>query len=95
MSSIKLDLKGFKHVHSDDNSTTLKHEKLGHTVTLAHNVLSPDNQTILKSMAGKPAEKPDYGKVVKKFDEGGKVPVPNNPSQGEQDKHNVPQIWLM
>ncbi len=35
MSSIKLDLKQFKHVKSDDKSTTLRH-KDGHELTVAH-----------------------------------------------------------
>jgi hypothetical protein len=85
MANIKLDLNGFKHKSSNDKSTTLKHEKLGHTVTLYHNVLSPENQTILKAMVGKDAEQPDYGKVIRKAD-GGKVPIPSNPNQGALDK---------
>ena len=50
MSNIKLDLKQFKHVSSDDKSTTLQH-KDGHSLTLAHKGLSKDNQVQLKALA--------------------------------------------
>lgn len=51
MSNIKLDLKGFKYQSSDGKSTTLVHDKLGHRLTLAHNVLSPKNQEVLKALS--------------------------------------------
>lgn len=75
MANIKLDLAGFKHVKSDDNSTTLKHEKLGHTVTLAHNVLSPANKAVLKAIAKSCEEVPE-SKDKENYDEGGKVAMP-------------------
>jgi hypothetical protein len=50
MSNIKLDLSKFKHVKSDDKSTTLKHYE-GHELTLAHNKLSKANREQLKAMA--------------------------------------------
>lgn len=50
MSNIKLDLKQFKHVSSDEKSTTLKH-KDGHSLTLAHKGLSKDNQAQLKALS--------------------------------------------
>lgn len=49
--NIKLDLKEFKHVTSDDKSTTLQH-KLGHQLVLAHKALSPEAQIQLKALAG-------------------------------------------
>ena len=60
MSNIKLDLKQFKHMSSTDKSTTLQH-KDGHSLTLAHDGLSKDNQAQLKALAqlgGKAEAKP-------------------------------------
>lgn len=48
---IALDLKQFKHLKSDDKSTTLQHED-GHTLTLAHKSLSPAYQKQLQALAG-------------------------------------------
>lgn len=48
--NIKLNLKEFKHVSSDKDSTTLKHKK-GHKLVLAHNSLSPESQEQLKALA--------------------------------------------
>lgn len=75
MSNIKLDLNGFKYHSSDENSTTLHHEKLGHKLTLAHNVLSPENRTVLKAISkGKEnIPKPQYGNITRKYDDGGIV----------------------
>jgi len=50
MSKIKLDLNQFKHVKSDDKSTTLQH-KQGHTLTIAHKTLGPEAQAQLKALA--------------------------------------------
>lgn len=80
MSNIKLDLKDFKYHSSDDKSTTLKHNKHGHMLTLAHNVLSPDNQSVLKAIAKVPQKEPSeteqkmdrpYGTIIHKMAEGG------------------------
>lgn len=56
---IKLNLKEFKHVKSDKDSTTLQH-KLGHQLVLAHNSLSPEAKTQLQALSGmsKAAETP-------------------------------------
>ena len=51
MAGIKIDMKQFKHVKSDDKSTTLQH-KDGHSIILAHKALSPENQAQLKALAG-------------------------------------------
>jgi len=105
-----LDIAKMKFLKSDDKSTTLQHPK-GHTVTIAHNVLSPKNREALQALskvatdARTPDQASEYGKVVKKFahggkptltpntspqpmylDEGGKVPVPNQPDAGQQNK---------
>lgn len=86
---VKLDLSKMKYLNSDDKSTTLQHPA-GHTITLHHNVLSPNNQTALKALSKIPQQdetqeqKSEYGKVIKKFDDGGVVsnegraPVPSN-----------------
>lgn len=50
MSRIKLDLKQFKHVRSDKDSTTLRHSG-GHELTLAHNSLSPEARDQLKALS--------------------------------------------
>jgi hypothetical protein len=56
MSNIKLDLKGFKFHSTDGKSTTLEHVKDGHKLTLYHNVLSPSNSTMLKSLSKLPQQ---------------------------------------
>lgn len=88
MSNIKLDLANFKHLKSDHNTTTLKHNTLPHTITLHHNVLSKTNQEQLKALSkisqeaateGQKQESQDqsqYGKVIMKKD-GGTVFDPN------------------
>ncbi len=48
--SIKLDLSKFKHISSDDKSTTLEH-KDGHRLCLAHGGLSKDNKKQLEALA--------------------------------------------
>ncbi len=48
--SIKLDLSKFKHVSSDDKSTTLEH-KDGHRLCLAHGGLSDANRAQLQALA--------------------------------------------
>lgn len=75
MASPLLDFKKFKHVKSDDKSTTLQH-KDGHTLTINHNALSKSNQAQLKALAKIPGETatsiqkqesdPHYGKTVVK-----------------------------
>lgn len=47
---ITLDLSQFKHVSSDEKSTTLQH-KLGHTLTVLHSALNPTNQEQFKALA--------------------------------------------
>lgn len=48
--ALGLDPKNYKHIKSDDKSTTLQH-KHGHVVTIAHNVLAPKMQAQLKALA--------------------------------------------
>jgi hypothetical protein len=48
--NIALDLKKFKHVKSDKNSTTLQHAD-GHTLTIAHKALTPKMQTQLSALS--------------------------------------------
>jgi hypothetical protein len=58
MSNIKLDFSKFKHVSSDDKSTTLKHYE-GHTITMMHNKLSKANKEQLMALAQKAKDKQD------------------------------------
>lgn len=56
---IALDMSKFKHIKSDDKTTTLQH-KDGHTLTIAHSKLTPQFQkqlSALASMAGKSGDK--------------------------------------
>lgn len=76
MAKFDLDLKKFKHVKSDDKSTTLAH-KDGHTLTIAHKSLSPEFQKQLSalSQASKDAETADQAQEakIKQMCSGGKV----------------------
>ncbi len=49
--NIKLDLKQFRHVKTDKDSTTLQH-KGGHQLVLSHKGLSPESRTQLSALAG-------------------------------------------
>lgn len=49
MSSIKMDLSKYKHLKSDDKSTTLQHPA-GHIITVAHASLPKEHQTMLKAL---------------------------------------------
>lgn len=59
---IKFDLKRFKHIKSDDKSTTLQHPE-GHTITLAHSALSKDAQAQLKALAAGTKDQTDKRKM--------------------------------
>ena len=48
---IALDLKQFKHLKSNDKSTTLQH-KDGHTLQISHNKLSPEFKAQLSALSG-------------------------------------------
>jgi len=48
--SFPLNLSGFKKIHQDKNTTTLKHEKHGHEIKLAHNALRPEHRAKLASL---------------------------------------------
>lgn len=69
MSKIALDLKKFKHVKSDDKSTTLQHAD-GHILTMANKALSPEFQEQLSALAKsseckeEPAEKMADGGIL-------------------------------
>jgi len=51
MSKIALDLRQFKHVKSDKNSTTLQHRD-GHVLTVSHKSLSPESKAQLSALSG-------------------------------------------
>jgi len=59
---IALDLKQFKHVKSDDKSTTLKHAKDGHTLVLAHKALSDEAKEQLKALSEAPIKEDNKSK---------------------------------
>lgn len=48
--SIKLDYSDFKHVSSDEKSTTLEHKKDGHKIIINHNVIPKEHVSKLKSL---------------------------------------------
>lgn len=63
---IPLDFKKFKHIKSDDKTTTLQHPKDGHTITLVHKALSAQNQEQLKALskiAGQAKQSDDRGEA--------------------------------
>lgn len=72
-----LNLNDFKHVHSDDKATTLKH-KNGHELRIAHNSIEPKMATALKALgsigkenatanqAQESQDQAQYGKVIMK-----------------------------
>lgn len=71
--SIKLDLSKFKHIASDDKTTTLQHEQ-GHKLTLAHKGLSEDNKKQLEALSkSQPKSKDKSDKKPVKMSEGGYV----------------------
>lgn len=90
MSQNIFDPKLYKHVKSDKHSTTLKHKK-GHTLTIAHNVISPKMRSALEALSKIPQENAtesqaqeaqdqhQYGKVMMKAD-GGSV-MENDPDK--------------
>lgn len=83
--SIGLDLSKFKHVKSDDKSTTLQHYE-GHTIQLAHRALSKQHQEALKAMANRANERAEAegdGKpsTTEKLAKGGYVKE-NDPMKG-------------
>ena len=89
--TIGLDLSKFKHVKSDDKSTTLKHYE-GHEIKLAHNKLSKAHQEALKAMAMKASSKAEAagdGKpsTPEKLYKGGQV-VPHGSELGSQEQEH-------
>jgi hypothetical protein len=80
MSKIKLDLKDFKHVSSDDKCTVLQH-KAGHQLTIAHKSLSKEAREQLDALS-----KAHGDKVMMAFggDTGSKVPAPNGASENKE-----------
>lgn len=86
---IKLDLKNFKHESSGKDSTTLKHIKDGHTITLMHSALSPVNQKQLAALAqmSKDSETPEQQDQMKhKMSQGGSVGKPEHSPDAPIDK---------
>ncbi len=62
--NIKLDLANFRHKNSDNKSTTLEHNKDGHTITLVHSALSKINKEQLMALAKAPKAKEEEPKAM-------------------------------
>lgn len=101
--SLGIDPKKFKHVKSDDKSTTLQHID-GHILTIAHNALFKDSKAQLEALSKLPKEdetaeqsneeKSQYGKVTRTdrptkhgFAEGGAI-APNISDSDKQAMNN-------
>jgi hypothetical protein len=82
MKSLGLDPKHYKHISSDEKSTTLQH-KGGHLLTIAHNALSPRMQTQLRALANvsKDSQTPVQAQEAQ-------VDNPKLARGGEVDRHN-------
>lgn len=78
MAKFDLDIKKFKHVKSDDKTTTLRH-KDGHEITLAHKALSKDIQKQLSALAPKDVKMADGGNVPTGWDNY-RAPKPVDPN---------------
>lgn len=76
MSNIKLDLKSFKHVKSDDKTTTLRHDD-GHEIKLAHKSLSKEGQAQLRALAGSAKRATDDPQERAMMAEGGEASAPS------------------
>jgi hypothetical protein len=80
---MKLDFSKFKHVSSDGKTTTLQHPA-GHTITLTHKALSPDNQKALAALSpiSKQDETPlEQDQIKHKMASGGKIIVKEDKPQ--------------
>ncbi len=80
MSRIKLDLSSFKHVKSDEHTTTLQH-KQGHLLTIANKALSKEGQEQLKALSkiGEDAQtKTQSREEAQKFADGGDIKKKSN-----------------
>lgn len=100
-SKINLDLKNFRHLKSDKNSTTLQHKTDGHQITLAHKALSPEAQTQLQALSGisKDAETPLQTDAMKHkmadgggVGEGDRVPAPPTPTSDPTPKEKIRNV---
>lgn len=82
-----IDPRDYTHISSDAKTTTLKHKR-GHTLTIAHSVLKPSTQMMLRALSKIPQENQtegqkqeaqdqhQYGKVIMKADGGNIAPAP-------------------
>lgn len=87
-SKIILDLSHFKHIKSDDKTTTLAHKKDGHQITLMHSALNPENQAQLSALSKIPKE---YSQSVdKNMADGGEVA--DNPVADTGVDPNAPAV---
>lgn len=91
MAKFDLDLKKFKHLKSDDKSTTLQHEA-GHVLTIAHKSLSKDFQKQLSALSKLPKddETPDQASEANqlRMADGGVTP----PSESQEEADSGPPI---
>jgi len=95
--NIKLDLSKFKHLHSDDHTTTLQHKTQGHTITLAHQALPKEHQAQLQALAKMSQQQPTTMQEADdqdhKMASGGKV-AETNPKL-EQSKKIPPKREML
>ena len=95
-----LDFKNWKHVKSDDKSTTLQHKKHSHVLTIAHNVLGPKDQAALKALAGvsKEAETPQQAQEAQdqnpRMADGGEVSDGGDETTVIPDRGYGKIIWI-
>lgn len=85
--SLGIDPKKFKHVRSDAKSTTLQH-KDGHTLTIAHNVLSPKMKNQLMALSKMGQEAQTSGQAQEAQDQQKRKAYAEGPEEGmvsEQD----------
>lgn len=87
---IALDLKQFKHVKSDDKTTTLQH-KDGHQLVLAHKALSPEYQKqlgALSKISGENQTQTQSNEARQNFAEGTTKVTPDEQKDSMQEASN-------
>lgn len=87
--ALGLNAKDFKHVKSDEKSTTLQH-KNGHLLTIAHNSISPQNQAALKALAKATESANPKQSPPDNFDGGGEIVNPSATPAAEASQKGGP-----
>ncbi len=79
------DFKKFKHVSSDDKTTTLRHDK-GHELKIAHSALSPNMRKQLEALRGSEPTKQAEGGIIEEADRSGILGTQRKVDQEIKDK---------